>query len=217
MVCGRWRSGWMRTPNCECCICGKPLYRRPYELRKVRHVACMAHRAEAQVRSGITEAQKAGLTLGRQPGTNHRTGYRHREESKQKAAMSHKVWCAANPEKVRVRGEKTRGEKHYRWKGGASTLNAAIRRMPDFRRWAKAVRDRDGRCVVCGVTENLEAHHITPFAAILAAHEIANTDTARSCAPLWDASNGETLCQKCHCARHGRTYSRKGSGRRASR
>lgn len=207
----------MRTPNCECCVCGKPLYRRPYELGKVRHVACMAHRAEAQVRSGITDAQKSGLSLGRQPGTNHRAGYKHHEESKRKTSESHKAWCAANPGKVRARGEKTRGERHYQWKGGASTLNAAIRRLTEFRKWAKSVRERDGRCTVCGTTDNLEAHHIEPFAALVHAHRLHDTDAARGCAPLWDVSNGETLCQRCHYDRHGRKHAKTRSERHADK
>lgn len=93
----------MRRPNCECCICGKPLYRRSGELAKFRHVACMEHRGIAQARSGLTDSQRAALALGRVPGTNHRTGYVHREEPKRKASESHKAWCAANSDKVKAR------------------------------------------------------------------------------------------------------------------
>ena len=57
----------MRTPNAACIICAKPLYRRPYELAKVRYAACMDHRAKAQSVVGVTDAQRKGLALGSVP------------------------------------------------------------------------------------------------------------------------------------------------------
>lgn len=196
----------MRTPNCECLICKKPLYRRPHELKRVRHVACMAHRAEAQSISGVTPAQQAGLNLGRVKGTNHRSGYKHRHESKRKASESHKRWCAENPDKVAARGAKVRGEQHYQWKGGMSKVSQSIRQMTEYRTWAAAVRERDAACVRCGAIERLESHHKTPFAELLARYEIRTRDDARKCAALWDISNGETLCERCHYKEHGRKY-----------
>ncbi len=197
----------MRTPNCECIVCKKPLYRRPNELEKVRHVACMEHRAEAQKLSGITPAQQAGLSQGRRKGTNNRTGYRHRAESREKTSESHKAWCAANPEKVAARGAKVRGELHYQWKGGLSKLSQAIRQMTEYRKWMDAVKARDGTaCVRCGCTTNLESHNKRLFADILQDHNVTSTSDARACAALWDISNGETLCQEHHYQEHGRNY-----------
>lgn len=196
----------MRTPNASCIICEKPLYRRPYELARVRYAACMDHRAQAQSVVGVTEAQRRGLAQGRTPGTNHRTGYQHREESKRKASESHKQWCAANPDKVRARGEKTRGALAYNWKGGTSHLNTSIRLMHEHRKWMDAVKECDGRCLRCGSTENLEAHHIIELADLLKRHGITTREQARETAELWDLNNGETLCRRCHYAHHGRTY-----------
>lgn len=197
----------MRTPNSACIVCGKRLYRRPTYLARVRHVACMAHRAEAQKRSGITQAQQAGLSLGRRKGTNNRTGYQHREESKAKASASHKAYCAANPEKVAERSEKTRGERHYRWGGGVSKSAQSIRRMTEYRKWAAGVRQRDGfRCVRCGSRHKLESHHTKAFSELLARHEITSRDAARNCSALWDLSIGITLCEACHYQEHGRKY-----------
>ena len=196
----------MRTPNTECCICGKPLYRRPFELTKVRYVACMEHRAEAAQQQELTDAQKSALALGRVPGTNHREGYKHREESKRKTSESHKAWCAANPDKVKARGEKTRGNNHYRWKGGTSRLNTAIRTLTENRRWVDSVKARDGKCSVCGTAENLEAHHIIPLSVLVEAHGLENREQARDCDELWDLSNGVTVCMKCHYKIHGREY-----------
>lgn len=196
----------MRTPNCACVICGVPLYRRPSDLARVRHVACMQHRSEAQKRSGITPAQQAGLSQGRRKGTNNRTGYRHRAESRRKTSESHKAWCAANPDKVAARGAKMRGESHYNWAGGSSKLAQSIRRMTEHRRWAEAVRERDGSCVKCGATGSLESHHKRLFSDLLRENNITNRADARMCVALWDIRNGETLCQEHHYEAHGRTY-----------
>lgn len=204
----------MRTPNTKCCICEKPLYRRPGELEKVRYVACMEHRTIAQVQFGITEEQNKALALGRRPGTNNRNGYRHKEESKQKISESHKAWCKANPDKVKARGEKTQGKNHYKWKGGVCVLNASIRQMTENRKWMQAVKKRDGVCLFCGSTIELEVDHIKPLALIISEHKIKNRTEAKNCAELWDISNGRTLCKKCHCEKDGRKYTITGNGRR---
>ena len=200
-------GGSVRTPNCKCIVCEKPLYRRPYELAKVRHVACMEHRALAQKLTGITEAQQRGLSLGREKGTNHRTGYRHREESKRKASESHKRFCAEHPERIAARGAKVRAENHYRWNGGITALNLSVRRMSENRRWMDAVKARDCACVRCGSAENLESHHKRALADLIAELGIRSRDDARRhAAILWDLDNGETLCEVCHYAEHGRRH-----------
>ena len=195
----------MRTPNTECLLCGKPLYRRPFELAKVRYAACMAHRSEAQKVAGITPKQQHGLSLGSEKGTNHRTGYKHRPESRLKASATHKAYWAAHPEKAIARGAKTRAENHYKWNGGSSRLNTSIRTMHENRKWMDAVKARDGQCVRCGSADCLESHHLTPLVELLTSHAIKSRDDARDCAQLWDLANGETLCRPCHYAEHGRT------------
>ena len=194
----------MRTPNTECLLCGKPLYRRPSDMAKFRYAACMAHRSEAQKVAGITPRQLEGLSCGRVKGTNHRAGYKHRSESRAKASASHKEWCENNPDKVAARGAKNRAENHYRWNGGISKLNKSIRLMTEHRKWMRAVRKRDGKCRRCGSTECLESHHLTPLGELIERHGIKSRDEARACAALWDLGNGETLCQPCHYAEHGR-------------
>lgn len=195
----------MRTPNAACVVCASPLYRRPADLARVRHVACMAHRGQAQALSGVTDAQREGLSLGRVKGTNHRAGYTHRPESKAKASATHKAFCAAHPQAVAARGAKVRGEAHYRWKGGASRLNASIRRMTENRKWMEAVKERDGACLRCASTDLLEAHHRTTLAALIESLGIKSRDDARThAAALWALENGETLCSGCHYIEHGR-------------
>lgn len=195
----------MRTPNTSCLLCGQPLYRRPSDTARARYAACMGCRSEAQKVAGVTQAQRAGLSIGAVKGTNHRAGYTHRQESKAKASAAHKAWCAANPDKVAARGEKTRAESHYKWNEGSSRLNSSIRSMTENRRWMDAVKARDGRCLRCGSVERLESHHRKPLARLIGDLGIRNRDDARAWATvLWDLSNGETLCGTCHYAEHGR-------------
>lgn len=196
----------MRTPNTACVVCGKPLYRRPSDMARSRYAACMEHRALAQSLAGVTPAQAAGLALGRKKGTNHRhPGYRHSEATRRKIAASNKAFCAANPEAVAARGQKVRGAQHYQWKGGITRLNQSIRQMTENRRWMDAIKARDGRCVRCGATSNLEAHHKVSLAALIEQLGIrSRADARRHAAALWDMENGETLCVDCHYAEHGR-------------
>lgn len=195
----------MRTPNASCVICAAPLYRRPGDQAKARFAACMAHRAEAQSLAGLTAAQADGLSQGRQKGTNHRSGYRHSDETRATVAASNRAYWAANPEKAQARGALSQGENHYQWKGGISRLNISIRQMTENRRWMEAVKARDCRCVRCGSQSDLEAHHKTELADLIASLGIASREDARRHAEaLWDLDNGETLCRPCHYAHHGR-------------
>lgn len=194
----------MRTPNTACIICEKPLYRRPYELARVRYAACMAHRAKAQIVVGITEAQQAGLARGRQKGTNNRNGRKDSDTTRAKRSATLKAYWADNPEKAMARGAKTRGELNVRWKGGSSKLNTSVRQLTENRRWLDAIKARDGACVRCGANDDLESHHIVELAELIERHGITTRDQARDCAALWDLSNGETLCRACHYAHHGR-------------
>jgi hypothetical protein len=171
-------------------------------------------RSEAQKVAGITAKQRLGLSLGSVKGTNHRTGYKHREESKKKTSESHKRFWSANPDKLAARGAKTRGDKHYRWKGGITKLNKSIRQMTEYRRWAERVVSRDNACKECGQETDLEAHHAKPLAIMICENGITTREQARACNELWDISNGLTLCEQCHCRQHKRAYTPTGNGRR---
>lgn len=167
-------------------------------------------RSEAQKVVGITEAQQAGLALGRRKGTNNRTGYKHKMSSRRKASRSHKKWCKENPEKVAARGAKNRGENHYKWKGGVSNIQASVRRMTENRKWMEAVKERDGRKCICGSTKNIEAHHIVYLCILIERYKIrSRADAYKYKDILWDMKNGITLCRKCHYAIHKRTYADK--------
>jgi 5-methylcytosine-specific restriction endonuclease McrA len=166
----------------------------------------MQHRNEAQEMAGLTNSQLKALAQGRQKGTNNRIGYKHCEESKRKNSEANKAWCAANPDKIIARAKKTRGENHYKWNGGCSKLNSAIRRLTENRKWMDAIKKRDGKCLVCGLSENLEAHHIIPLALLAEANGITSREQAQGCEVLWDLKNGTTVCRKCHYNIHGRKY-----------
>lgn len=195
----------MRTPNTECFLCAKPLYRRPSDMAKARYAACMSCRSDAQKVAGVTQRQAAGLAKGRPKGTNHRTGYKHRPESRAKTAQANKQFWSANPDKAVERGSKLRGPKHYRWKGGAAKLNLSIRQMTENRKWMDAVKARDGACVRCSSVDRLESHHKRALADLVDRLGIQSRDDARRhAAVLWDLDNGETLCIPCHDKEHGR-------------
>jgi 5-methylcytosine-specific restriction endonuclease McrA len=194
----------MRTPNKQCVICNKPLYRRPSQ--QPRYFACKEHREQAKRLFPITDKQQSALSLGRKKGTNHLEGIPKTAESNIKRSQSHLEWCANNPDKVKARGMKTRGENHYHWKGGITCINKSIRLMNENRKWMDAIKARDGKCLVCGITDNLESHHIIPLAVLIENYNIKNRGEARNCFALWDLENGMTLCSKHHYQVHGRKY-----------
>ena len=66
--------------------------------------------------------------------------------------------------------------------------NAKERRNREYRKWRTGVLERDGKCLSCGCTENLVAHHIKEFA--LYPHL------------RFELDNGITLCDKCHKKLH---------------
>lgn len=196
----------MRTPNTSCVLCGTPLYRRPSEIQRVRFVSCRACHGKAMSEVGMTEAQSKGLAHGRRKGTNNRSGYRHRMETRKKISKANATYHARNPHVAKLKGEGFRGENHYAWRGGVSSLNTSIRQMGENRKWMEQVKVRDCCCVRCGSTNDLEAHHKTHLSVLIEQHAIKSRDDARRFAHvLWDDSNGETLCESCHYQEHGRT------------
>lgn len=59
--------------------------------------------------------------------------------------------------------------------------------------WSEKVKEKDGRkCVVCGRTDHLQAHHIKP------------TFLYPECKN--DVDNGITLCKGCHQKQHGGNF-----------
>lgn len=79
-----------------------------------------------------------------------------------------------------------KGEDHYCWKGGRTQDLKSLNKSPQYKKWRKAVMERDGhKCVLCGETNPpFEVDHIIP----LAARPILRFS-------VW---NGRTLCEICH-------------------
>lgn len=65
---------------------------------------------------------------------------------------------------------------------------SAGRRSLEFRVWSREIVKRDLKCVDCGATEGLQAHHIKGWNE---APELR-----------YELTNGETLCWQCHHTRH---------------
>jgi hypothetical protein len=77
------------------------------------------------------------------------------------------------------------GSKNPAWKGGISNIYQIIRSSSQYVKWRRAVLVRDNyACLECGRRDDLEAHHIKPFAT----HPELR----------FEVDNGETLCYYCH-------------------
>lgn len=198
----------MRTPNTKCIICGKPLYRRPFEIKKARYFVCKSHRSEALKLFGNTEKQNKALELGRKKGTNHLEGIPKSEISKQKRSISMKKLYKENPQFYKDRAKMTRGKNHYNWKGGKTNLNQSIRSLNEMRKWQKTIKIRDKKCQKCGSKKRLEAHHIISVNDMIEKYNIKNRDDAINCKEFWNLNNGIALCQKCHYELEGRNYAK---------
>lgn len=84
------------------------------------------------------------------------------------------------------------GENNPNWKGGIAFKDPDRNRYP-YKRWVRAVKDRDGwACRECGSNDQLHAHHIKRW---------------RDYPDLrYEIDNGLTLCHPCHEAAHGRGF-----------
>lgn len=96
---------------------------------------------------------------------------------------------------------------YYDRVGRISDIKKYLRTCREYRDWRKSVFERDGyRCTECeafGV--ELNADHIIPFAIIISDFKSSTgllneelRDALVKHDPLWDTSNGRTLCVPCH-------------------
>jgi len=116
----------------------------------------------------------------------------------------------------RMRGEKNvnwgggrKGENHHNWKGGITPKTRTIRESLKYKQWRTSIFNRDDyTCQLCGERGGRlhVDHHPIPFHKLF--HELNTTlgaEKADEFQPLWDISNGRTLCKACHLA-HGWNY-----------
>jgi len=127
-----------------------------------------------------------------------RRNYRHTPEAIEKIRKSRLGKKASKETREKLRKLKLgvpningRGERHYRWKGGITKTNLAIRQSIEYKIWHRAVFERDNwTCVWCGRRSKsgspveLHADHIKPFALF---PELR-----------FAIDNGRTLCKECH-------------------
>jgi len=192
----------MRTPNTKCVICGKPFYRRPFEFITGREFCCRGCRSELYKRRDPSP----NLEIGREKGMNKK-GHKNSLAEKEKRIRTLKEFYRKHPEVASIRGLKTRGKKHYNWKGGISLLQIAIRTSAHNLKWIKRILKRDNyECQLCKSVKKLEVHHKIGLAKIIEDNTIKTLDDARNCKKLWDIDNGIVLCRRCHYKIHNRKY-----------
>ena len=132
------------------------------------------------------------------------TGKSHTDLSKDKMQIA-KLGVSQSKEAIEkrrlsaIKNGKTKGEKHYNWKGGTKVLNKVIRQSYEGINYRTQAFIRDNRqCVWCGSTEQIEADHIIPLSALIAKYKITTLDEARAIPEFWDLTNLRTLCHSCH-------------------
>ena len=110
-------------------------------------------------------------------------------ENMRKIAKNQVPWNKCK--KCDILSEQKKGEKHWNWKGGISSIRKRIFASREYKEWRKSVFERDNyTCQNCnahsgnGISVYLEAHHIKPFVEY---PEL-----------VFDVDNGETLCYMCH-------------------
>jgi hypothetical protein len=96
-------------------------------------------------------------------------------------------------------------ENHPNWKGGITPLTGLIRRCKEYELWRESVFKRDGyRDWFSGMLceNNITAHHIIPFSALIEKYQIKTFEQAIDCKELWDINNGVTMSEYNHFAYH---------------
>jgi hypothetical protein len=98
-----------------------------------------------------------------------------------------------------------RGENHPRWKGGITSIEHAIRELPEMYIWKYNVMKRDNFCdCFTGLkgNHNLQAHHIKALSIIVQEYNIKTIQDALNCEGLWDIDNGVTMFKDSHKNHH---------------
>jgi transposase len=115
----------------------------------------------------------------------------HGIESKPRNQHKGKTFSAQARQRMsEAKRGRLQGEENPNWRGGLVNPNTRLRASYLSKEWSKQVRERDsGKCVECGATGRLHAHHVKPW---------KHHPELR-----FDVSNGVTLCPPCHQKAHG--------------
>jgi len=157
--------------------------RKLSEVQKGRKSPLLGTHRSEEIKQKMSEANK---------------GKHHSEESKRKMSEAHK----GKP----CFGGLNKGSKHPNWKGGITPILQLIKNSSKYRQWRMDCFIRDNfTCQNCKDNSggNLEVHHKKSFKKLM--EEVKNYlplfdlyQGAMLYNPLWDISNGITLCNKCH-------------------
>jgi len=95
-----------------------------------------------------------------------------------------------------------RGCNNPRFKGDDAIVNLRkrIMELAEYSEWHSLVLKRDDfTCKICGERGgDKDVHHIKSVMEILKEFSITTIKQAQKCKELFDISNGQTLCKKCH-------------------
>jgi hypothetical protein len=160
----------------------------------------MSESGKGKVISDETRKKKSILFKGNKNGM---FGKKHTIEARKKMSDKRKTRIYTNETKIKL-SETKKGSKNPSWKGGITAEHLLIRTSLKYNKWRKGCFIRDSfTCQKCGSKKLLEVHHIVPFSKLM--EEVKNKlsslnlyDSAVEYEPLWDISNGITLCKSCH-------------------
>lgn len=125
-------------------------------------------------------------------------GHKHSFESRLKMSKSHTGKKQGYEQRMK---KAQKGEKHWNWKGGISSLRKRLMGMTQYKEWRSSIFNRDDyTCVLCCKRGgNLEAdHYPIPYVHIRNVFSLKTVEDALSCELLWNKENGRTLCKNCH-------------------
>lgn len=154
-----------------------------------------------------SEESKKKISEGNK-GKSRGIGHVVSEELRKKLSESNKGKHKVSDETRRKLSEANRGkfgEKSSNWKGGITSTITFIRNSNKYLEWRQNCFIKDNfNCQKCGIHGgNLEVHHKKSFSnllkeAIRSMPLLSIYDACMFYSPMWDISNGITLCQKCH-------------------
>lgn len=219
-----WRGG---SPERKCLICGKIFHTRLSQIKigKAKYCSRKCFYISEKNKPGSFWGKKhtaEHIALLRTKTGNKGSGWKGgrtkikckkcgkeilRYPSQIKFYCSQKCYGEARIGKIRDYKGKLYGNKNPSWKGGITPMRERIYHSIKYRKWRQDVFIRDNfACQRCGnnTGSNLEAHHNKKsFSRFL--EEVKKYlplfnlyDGAMLYTPLWDLSNGITLCKKCH-------------------
>jgi len=197
---GCYHDSMKKSVEIECSYCGKMFSRKPYKVRGEKSYCSR----ECSSKSQVTRVNKKCSTCGAEFLIEFGRVREHNFCCKECAnKFPRTAWNkgthfspTAGKELTQEHREKIslaqRGEKHWNWQNGKTSLARRIRVSMEYRSWRSKVYKRDNyTCQFCGAygTE-LNAHHIEEF---------SKNENRR-----FDVDNGITLCVPCHHAVHGK-------------